>query len=135
MTAHLPKCQKKLYSFAGHCTTSDTLSTCLIDTMTRFGLSMEDLRGQCYDGGANMAGVNHGVQAIIKKRQPKAIFAHCANLHLDLALQETVREVKSIEKSLSLVRETVNLIKESAKRQSCYECIGNDLEKATDDDY
>jgi len=41
--------------------------------LERIGLSMDNLRGQGYDGGANMAGKNNGVQALISKEQPLAI--------------------------------------------------------------
>lgn len=39
------------------------------------GLSIDNLRGQGYDGGANMA-KNNGVQAFISKEQPLAFYTH-----------------------------------------------------------
>ncbi|KAI4821295.1 hypothetical protein KUCAC02_029233 [Chaenocephalus aceratus] len=44
------------------------------DVMTRLQLPLSQLRGQTYDGAANMAGRLQGVQAILRKEQPLAVW-------------------------------------------------------------
>ncbi|ODM86584.1 Zinc finger MYM-type protein 1 [Orchesella cincta] len=58
-------------------TTGNALYTRIIDALQRFNLSLENLRGQCYDGAANMSGKFKGVKAKILELQPKAFFVHC----------------------------------------------------------
>ncbi|KAF0703586.1 zinc finger MYM-type protein 1-like, partial [Aphis craccivora] len=38
--------------------------------LTYLSLSLDNLRGQGYDGGSNMAGKNNGVQALLLNEQP-----------------------------------------------------------------
>ncbi|ODM87805.1 Zinc finger MYM-type protein 1 [Orchesella cincta] len=80
--------------FLGHYATESTTGECLtkviLDSLQRFGLSLENLRGQCFDGAANMSGCFRGVQARIKSLQPKALYVHCFNHGLNLALQDTI---------------------------------------------
>ena len=48
-------------------TNADALVSIIQDSLIRLDLSMESLRGQCYDGAANMSGRATGVQAQMKK--------------------------------------------------------------------
>lgn len=66
----------------------DAASTVSIikDAFIRFNLELSDLRGQCYDGAANMAGCVSGVQTRIQVEQPKAMFVHCTAHSLILAI-------------------------------------------------
>ena len=66
-------------------TTADALYKLILDTMLRLNLPIEMLRGQCYDGASNMSGRYNGVQKLIKQRQPKAVYIHCAAHHMNLA--------------------------------------------------
>ncbi|KAK4880622.1 hypothetical protein RN001_008768 [Aquatica leii] len=43
------------------------------------GLTLDNLRGQGYDGGSNMPGKFNGLQALISQEQPKAFYTHCFN--------------------------------------------------------
>ena len=45
--------------------------------MVRLNLSLQNCRGQCYDGAANMAGSRNGVATQIASEEPRAIFVHC----------------------------------------------------------
>ncbi|KAH7938369.1 hypothetical protein HPB49_022880 [Dermacentor silvarum] len=65
-----------------------TLAASIKDVLVTLTLSMEDLRGHCFDGAANMSGRLHGVQEVIRDEQPKSHYIHCGNHALDLALQE-----------------------------------------------
>ena len=54
------------------------IAAAIIHMLENSGLSLNDLRGQGYDGAATMSGARGGVQKIIKDRAPKAIYTHCA---------------------------------------------------------
>ncbi|XP_025409762.1 zinc finger MYM-type protein 1-like isoform X3 [Sipha flava] len=58
----------------------------IVQKLKEIGLSLEFLRGQGCDGGTNMSGKYHGVQARILNLQPKAIYTHCASHRLNLTL-------------------------------------------------
>jgi len=95
-------------------TSGATLTTIVLDCLQRFGLRIEDLRGQCYDGASNMSGQFKGVQAQMLKLQPKAIFVHCLNHSLNLALQETISRHP-------YVNELGTIVTGSPKRKAMFE--------------
>lgn len=101
-------------------TSAKTLTVAIEDTLIRHHLSLDKLRGQCYDGAANMSGRHQGVQQQIAEKQPRATYVHCCNHALDLVLQEVSRECPLIFDCLSLVRDVVNVINESPKRQGIF---------------
>jgi len=106
--------------FLGHyettSTTGESLEIIITDALQRFGFSMDDLRGQCYDGAANMSGQFKGVQARILKLQPKAIYVHCLNHSLNLALQTVVSKNPYFRDLMSCVHEVGTLLQGSPKR-------------------
>ena len=57
--------------------TSETLVNSLKDVLLTVGLSVQNCRGQCYDGANNMVGSKSGVATQIQKKEPHAILTHC----------------------------------------------------------
>lgn len=57
-------------------TKSETLSKIIHDVLLRFNLNVNDLRGQCFDGAANMSGEIFGVQTRIREIDPIALRTH-----------------------------------------------------------
>ncbi len=53
-------------------TTGENLAKVVMDVLQRLNLPITGLRGQAYDGAANMAGKYNGAQAIVRKIQPLA---------------------------------------------------------------
>lgn len=100
--------------------TAATLAASIKDVLLRLTLSMQDLRGHCFDGAANMSGRLHGVQKILCDEQPKSYYIHCCNHALDLALQEVSRKCDEMCEVLTIVKDVSNVILESAKRKSMY---------------
>ena len=96
-------------------TTGETLTHVIIDALTRFGLPLEKLRGQCYDGASNMSGAFRGVQARVKELQPQALYVHCTAHSLNLALQSTI-ENSVIRDGFQYLNDVYVLFKRSAKR-------------------
>jgi hypothetical protein len=54
------------------------LANCIKDCLLRFQLPLAKMRGQTYDGAANMSGAYNGCQAIICLEQPLAAYVHCS---------------------------------------------------------
>ena len=59
-----------------HSLKSNTLVAVWRDVLTRLNLSIQDCRGQCYDGASNMAGAKNGVATQILAEEPRAIIIH-----------------------------------------------------------
>ena len=59
---------------------------CILNTLENLRLSLVNLRGQGYDGAANLGGEKSGVQKQIREQQPKAMYTHCAGYSLNLAI-------------------------------------------------
>lgn len=78
--------------FMGLYQTSDTtgkvLANIALDALTRLNLPLTCLRGQTYDGAANMSGKFNGAQAIIKNLQPLAVHVHCGAHCINLVTQK-----------------------------------------------
>ncbi|XP_021367373.1 52 kDa repressor of the inhibitor of the protein kinase-like, partial [Mizuhopecten yessoensis] len=68
------------------CITGEALTKKICDTLQDLDLPIENLRGQGYDGGSNMAGHVKGVQGRIEAINDKAIYVHCAAHCLNLSI-------------------------------------------------
>lgn len=79
--------------------TGEALSELLFEEIENCHLNMNDCRGQAYDNGANMAGINKGVQARVLKEYPRASFTPCTSHSLNLVVSDGA---KSSVKSTSL---------------------------------
>lgn len=95
--------------------TGENLANTIIQKLKEVGLSLEFLRGQGYDGGANMSGKYRGVQARILNLQPKATYTHCASHRLNLTLLKACN-ILCIKKLFSTVKEISNFVRDSPKR-------------------
>jgi|UniRef100_A0A2S2QYD6 hypothetical protein len=67
-----------------HDVTGLGLATVLQNTLIELGLDLDKLYGQGYDGAATISGNFRGVQAIVKKSHPKALYTHCVSHSLNL---------------------------------------------------
>ena len=60
-------------------TTGAAIKELIIGAVVDLGLSMDDCRGQCYDGVGNMSGRLNGASSLIRAEHDKAIYVHCMN--------------------------------------------------------
>lgn len=67
-------------------TTGESISELLLEALDSAGVNIDKMRGQGYDGTANMSGMFNGVQARIKERVPTASYVHCKSHQLNLAI-------------------------------------------------
>ncbi|KAL4107253.1 hypothetical protein QTP88_017633 [Uroleucon formosanum] len=73
------------------CITINSLTGCdlaesILNGLNSCEINLDYLYGQGYDGASNMSGHYKGVQAVIKKKYPKAIYVHCTAHFLNLAV-------------------------------------------------
>jgi len=99
-------------TFKGFYETTATDASTIIeiaqDVVTRLELKLLICRGQCYDGAATMSGKLTGLQKIICDIQPKALFVHCMNHSLNLAIQDSVSGVQQCRDAINQIRELIN---------------------------
>ena len=57
---------------------------------------MSKLRGQGYDGAANMSGVYSVVQARLIEKHPLAVYVHCMAYNLNLALNGSFNQMSEV---------------------------------------
>lgn len=82
--------------------TGESLSDLILNSLESFGIDLNHLVGQGYDGASNMSGKFNGVQAFIRRRCPKAIYIHCAAHSLNLAISKAC-EVPQIRNCLGVM--------------------------------
>ena len=78
--------------FLGFVQVSDTsgqgLTACLLDELSKKGISLQNMRSQGYDNGSNMKGKNVGVQKRILDLNPRAFFVPCGSHSLNLVVND-----------------------------------------------
>ncbi|XP_052767975.1 zinc finger MYM-type protein 1-like [Mya arenaria] len=74
-------------------TTGETLSNAFLANLELAGVDVNKMRGQGYDGAANMSGIRRGVQARIQQRILGAVYTHCKVHCLNLAIIHASKEM------------------------------------------
>ena len=110
---------------------SDTLVKVIKDVLLRFNLPINQCRGQCYDGAANMAGSRNGVATQISRMEERAVFTHCYGHALNLAVADVLKECSSVRDVLDTVGEISRLLKFSPKRDSQFEKLKDSISPET----
>ncbi|KAL5750564.1 hypothetical protein ACOSP7_025167 [Xanthoceras sorbifolium] len=100
-------------------TNSSTLKKEICNILMRYNLSVENLRGQGYDGASNMRGEWNGLQALFLKDCPSAYYVHCFAHRLS-------KEVHDIWLFFSKLNSIVNFVGASFKRHSQLKSIRED---------
>lgn len=72
--------------------------------------------GQGYDGCSTMSGHIHGVQAILRKKYPNALFFHCASHRLNLVIND-LNSVPDVRNTISTVKNIINFFRDSVLRR------------------
>ncbi|KAK0152297.1 Zinc finger MYM-type protein 1 [Merluccius polli] len=102
-----------LYEVSG--TTGEAIARMARDVLLRLNIPIACLRGQTYDGAANMSGKHSGVQAEMKRQQPLALYVHCGTHCLNLITQSACESSPLIHGALQWVHELGTLCKLSGK--------------------
>ncbi|XP_021864694.2 uncharacterized protein [Spinacia oleracea] len=97
-------------------TTSKTLKEEITTVLSNHELSIQNLRGQGYDGASNMRGEWNGLQALFIEDCPYAYYVHCLAHQLQLALVAAAREVFEVHEFFKDLIFIVNVVNSSSKR-------------------
>ena len=97
-------------------TTGAAIKDLIIGAVGDLGLSMDDCRGQCYDGAGNMSGRLNGASSLIRAEHDKAIYVHCMNHMLNLCVADTCK-LPLVRNMLDVVRKLSEFLDNSPKRQ------------------
>ncbi|XP_050546049.1 uncharacterized protein LOC126908181 [Daktulosphaira vitifoliae] len=91
------------------------LEESIINCITKNNLNLSKLRGQGYDGAANMSGVYSGVQARLKSKQKLATYIHCASHNLNLVLNDAMNSSTEVKNFFGLVEKIYIFFSNSIK--------------------
>ena len=83
-------------------------------------LSLQRLRGQCYDGASAMSSIKSGVAKQICDIEPRALFTHCYGHALNLAASDVLKQSKMMSDALDLTHEITKLTKCSPCREGIF---------------
>ena len=105
---------------------SDAIITCL----QNLGLSLGTLHGQGYDGVSAMSGIEAGVQARIKEKQPKAVYTHCSGHALNLSFVGSC-SIPSVRNCIDSIKNLTIRVKYSTKREGLLKAITSQVTHPT----
>lgn len=98
----------------------ENLARTILQELGKLGLDLANCRGQAFDGSSNMSGKFKGVQARVSQIQPLAIYSHCANHRLNLAISKAC-SVASIRNAMGVISSLANFFRDSAARLNALE--------------
>jgi len=99
--------------------------------LLHMNLTINNFRGQCYDGASNMSGARSGVATRLTDLESRALYTHCYGHALNLAIQDLVKGVKVMEDTLDTVYEITKLIKKSPKWEVIFQKIKDEVASAS----
>lgn len=100
--------------------TGETLTGLILQCLRDWDLDVANVRGQGYDGAANMAAKFKGVQARILGINPKALYFHCAAHCLNLCIVKACT-VPAVKNMLAVLKQLSLFFSQSPKRQRKFE--------------
>lgn len=106
-------------------TKGSMLAACIKDCLIRLQLSLENLRGQTYDGASNMSGQYNGCQAIIAREQPLAAYVHCSAHCTNLVASAVCLSSAMVRDSVQLVNDFGVLCNSSGNFKSVFRRIAS----------
>lgn len=101
-------------------TSGDALDSVVMALLAENGLKIENLRGQGYDGAANMSGCYKGLQSRILKQNPKALYVHCQAHCLNLVLVESAKSNMAFLSFFNIVEKLYAFVANSSKRHAAF---------------
>ena len=96
--------------------TGEVLARTILQWLQEHGLSLTDMRGQCYDGASKMSGARSGCKSIVQQEAPLAMYYHCAAHRLNLTVVSACN-IQAFKNAESYAGEIARFFSFSAKRQ------------------
>lgn len=104
-------------------TDGESLTTLIKEVISSNGLSINNIRGQCYDGAASMRGSYSGVHARIRADNKLAVCVHCYAHILNLCLVDLSKVISHVRNTFGILQSLYSFIGASSKRCSIFEQI------------
>ena len=95
---------------------AETIAETIIDQCIKYGINLNKLRGQGYDGCSTMAGKENGVQVRIRSNYPLAVLVHCLAHRLNLVVND-LNAVVDVRNTIGTVKVIIKYFRESLKRR------------------
>ncbi|XP_073355252.1 uncharacterized protein [Aegilops tauschii subsp. strangulata] len=97
-------------------TSAICLHAALQKLFTDLGLSIKQVRGQCYDGASNMRGEFNGLKAKILQENKSAYYVHCFAHQLQLVIVAVAKKHEDISDFFYMISILFNVVGASCKR-------------------
>ena len=98
-------------------TSAICLQAALQKLFTDLGLSIKQVRGQCYDGASNMRGEFNGLKAKILQENKSAYYVHCFAHQLQLVIVAVAKKHEDISDFFYMISILFNVVGASCKRK------------------
>ena len=95
---------------------AEAISKAVLNKTEEYGLDMQKLIVQGYDGCSTMAGEVSGVQKRIRELYQKAYFMHCASHHLNFVINDQ-NKVIEIRNAVGVIKTIIVYFRESSLRR------------------
>ena len=102
---------------------AQTITNKIISSVTSWGLNMDNLVGQGYDGAATMRSSKNGVQANIRNHYKNLTYVHCPSHVLALALSAGCKQLTEIQNLFDNVGKLTWFFGGSVKRKAILEHV------------
>ena len=103
-------------------TIGEHIAGAILKVIENLDLDISNVRGQGCDGYSALASDAVGVQAIIKRNSPKALWVHCSSHCFNLVIVHSIK-LTAIRNMLDKLTETCLFFRDSPKRTSILEEI------------
>ncbi|XP_022175945.1 52 kDa repressor of the inhibitor of the protein kinase-like [Myzus persicae] len=91
------------------------LASVILENLKNHGIILEKMVGQGYDGAAAMSGHLNGVQSIVRRTFPRALYVHCSAHSLNLAISDACK-ISAIRNCVGSVSSVCTFFRGSAQR-------------------
>ena len=99
------------------------------DSISKLNLELENIVGKAFDGAANMNGIYKGLSTRMKECSHYTIYVHCHGHLLNLALQDTMKEIEPLRNALGNIQSLYNFLEASPKRHALFSEVEHENEK------
>lgn len=123
--------EKFLGFYSAATTTAEALTELTLKILNSYKLNLKCLVGQGYDGAATMSANKSGVATRIMKDYSNALYVHCHNHKLNLALMDASTHFKDIRDTLHTIESLYAFIERSAKRHAQFQHIQDEKKQIT----
>lgn len=103
---------------------SEELFHTVLAVLDKFGIEIENCRGQAYDNASNMSGIYSGLQARIKEKSATAVYTPCSAHSLNLVGEHSTSSCKESRDFFMLLNSLYTFFSASTKRwEVLTECL------------